>query len=369
MKQHRRVDQSRFYLEGAFCIVTGSRKAEFSANLQRTIVCHKFRDNQTCRDYLPWPRRRVRRSPSRGIRGAASLTERAVVHAPITEKNMNPRLRSGLVVASLVALFAGACSVGTEEEDGAEVAAALVSSDGAVSATIPFNDWGSGYTGNVTVTNNGNTPTTSWTVVVDSARRRGVTDMERDQHGQRIPHHVQAALVECGHPGRSVGELRLQRGSRRPDQPGAARPRHPDGFEREAARRPAAPRRAARAAALVGAGERRAAAAAAVGAGPAAPAGGCSPATYEAEAMTHSTGGAQDSGWNIWSNGNIATTASFGGGSTTLTVTAKGTSAGGVWPNMVVKVDGVQIGSATVNTASYAGYPFTVAPAAGLHTA
>ena len=84
--------------------------------------------------------------------------------------------------------------------------------------------------------------------------------------------------------------------------------------------------------------------------------------------MTHSTGGAQDSGWNIWSNGNIATTASFGGGSTTLTVTAKGTSAGGVWPNMVVKVDGVQIGSATVNTASYAGYPFTVAPAAGSHS-
>ena len=183
---------------------------------------------------------------------------------------MNPRLRSGLLVASLVALFAGACSVGSEEEDGVEAAAALVSSDGAVSATISFNDWGSGYTGNVTVTNNGNTPTTSWTVVVDphgsvvsqtwnatSTASGSQVTFKPLSWNAAIPAHQSVSFGFNAAPG---GPSNLASSSSSPRRDRA-----------EAALRPAAPR-AARARA--GAAERRAVVvAAAAGAGPAAPTG------------------------------------------------------------------------------------------------
>jgi expansin (peptidoglycan-binding protein) len=82
-------------------------------------------------------------------------------------QRMKFRVRSGLVAGSLLALLAGACGAGSDA--GVGVAdSALASADGAVSATISFNDWGSGYTGNVTVTNNGSSATTSWAVMINS---------------------------------------------------------------------------------------------------------------------------------------------------------------------------------------------------------
>ncbi len=91
----------------------------------------------------------------------------------------------------------------------------------------------------------------------------------------------------------------------------------------------------------------------------------CSAATYEAENMTKSTGGADGSGWNIWSNGYIAQNHAFAAGAVTITVTARGTSAAGVWPNLVLSVGGTRIGNVSVNGTSYRTYPFAYTATAG----
>src|SRR5450432_4722299 len=97
---------------------------------------------------------------------------------------MKFRVRRSLVAVSLVGLLAGACGAGSDEGATA-VAEALASTDGAVTATLSFNDWGGGYTGNVTVTNNGNTATTSWAVVVN-ARGSAVTQRRGTPEGMLV---------------------------------------------------------------------------------------------------------------------------------------------------------------------------------------
>jgi endoglucanase len=81
--------------------------------------------------------------------------------------------------------------------------------------------------------------------------------------------------------------------------------------------------------------------------------------------MSHSTGGPTTGGWNIWSNGYISTNHTFSAGSTTLNVTASGTVAAGVWPQMTVAVGGTSIGSVAVNTTTYQEYSFTYNATAG----
>ena len=89
---------------------------------------------------------------------------------------MSFRVTRGLAMVSLIGLLAGACGAGSS--DGAEangvmeVGAALLSADGAVTANISYNDWGSGYNGTVTVTNNGSAATKTWTVVLDTRSSR-----------------------------------------------------------------------------------------------------------------------------------------------------------------------------------------------------
>lgn len=101
-------------------------------------------------------------------------------------------------------------------------------------------------------------------------------------------------------------------------------------------------------------------------------AGGAAPVTpmicdssLEAEAMTHSTGEAVDMGWNIYTAGDISGSHAFKGGPTTITVTAKGAVAGGVWPHMKVHVGGNVVGEVDVNTDAWAQYPFKITPSAG----
>jgi hypothetical protein len=91
----------------------------------------------------------------------------------------------------------------------------------------------------------------------------------------------------------------------------------------------------------------------------------CQSATYEAESIFHSTGGSTSGGWNIWSNGYIATNHGFSAGSTQLTVTAQGTVAAGVWPRMTVTVGGVNMGTTDVNSTSWTPYTFTFNATAG----
>lgn len=91
----------------------------------------------------------------------------------------------------------------------------------------------------------------------------------------------------------------------------------------------------------------------------------CADTTYEAEAMTRSTGGATTGGWNLWSNGSVSTAHPFVAAPVRVVVTARGTPAGGVWPRMTVQVGGSVVGSATVSTSSWLEYGFDLTPPAG----
>jgi len=288
---------------------------------------------------------------------------------------MKLRVRRGLVLVSLMGLLAGACGAGSESGS-ATVSEALASSDGAVSATISFNDWGGAYNGTVTVTNNGNTPTTTWSVVVNS--RGGAINQVWNANSQTsgstvtfTPLSWNAAIAPHGSisfgfgasPGGTANEAQLvsvtQSGATGGGSSGTA------GSGGAAGTAGASSTAGTSGGGTTGTGATGSGATSGGGTAGSASGGSCTPQTFEAESITHSTGGAQDSGWDIWSNGNISTNVSFAGGSTTITVIAKGTSAGGVWPNMVVRVNGAQIGSATVNSASYASYPFTFNATAG----
>jgi hypothetical protein len=93
----------------------------------------------------------------------------------------------------------------------------------------------------------------------------------------------------------------------------------------------------------------------------------CPVATYEAESMFHSTGGAAPGGWNIWSNGYISANHNFDGGSKVVTVFARGQAAAGVFPHMNVTVGGVFIYSYSVTNvgADYRAYTFNLDELAG----
>jgi hypothetical protein len=93
---------------------------------------------------------------------------------------------------------------------------------------------------------------------------------------------------------------------------------------------------------------------------------GCSAETYEAEAMFHSAGAAAaPDGWNLHSNGYISTTHDFTAGPATVTVRARGQSANGVAPRMVVRVGGVVVGDLFVTATTYTDYPFTFLASGG----
>ena len=91
----------------------------------------------------------------------------------------------------------------------------------------------------------------------------------------------------------------------------------------------------------------------------------CSASTYEAEAMFHSTGGATTGGWNLWSNGYASTTHTFAAGVAALTITARGSPAGGVWPQLRVSVGGVLVGTVTVSSSGWQAYPVSFTATAG----
>ena len=93
----------------------------------------------------------------------------------------------------------------------------------------------------------------------------------------------------------------------------------------------------------------------------------CQPVSYDAATMVHSTGGAMAGGWNIWSDGYISTNHTVTAGQTTVTVTAGGSSAAGVWPHMVVSVDGAPIGNVSVSSSSWTDYAFPLTAPLGTH--
>ncbi|RYZ01928.1 MAG: DUF1929 domain-containing protein [Myxococcales bacterium] len=91
----------------------------------------------------------------------------------------------------------------------------------------------------------------------------------------------------------------------------------------------------------------------------------CSGKTYEAESMYASTGGSISGGWNIWANGYLSASHAFTAGATTITVLARGSVAASVWPTLRLSVGGAVVGTASVNTTSYAPHAFTFVATSG----
>ncbi len=88
-------------------------------------------------------------------------------------------------------------------------------------------------------------------------------------------------------------------------------------------------------------------------------------ASYEAEAMTPSTGEAADGGWNIYTVGSLKGSHAFKGGKAKLTVYARGSVSGGEWPHMVVKVGEQTVGEVDVTTDAFMAYDFEATVTAG----
>jgi hypothetical protein len=91
--------------------------------------------------------------------------------------------------------------------------------------------------------------------------------------------------------------------------------------------------------------------------------------TLEAEDMpTKTTGGSTSGGWNIWSNGYIADDADFPrGGTYTFEISAKGSFAGGAWPEMELRIDQTVVGTATVESSEWSVYTVEASVASGTH--
>ncbi|WP_437839401.1 expansin EXLX1 family cellulose-binding protein [Sorangium sp. So ce1153] len=76
--------------------------------------------------------------------------------------------RSAVALSFLGLLVAGCTAAAPGEEAADDLTSSVVTTDGlGVAALTRAADWGSGYCANVNVANQGNTPVTSWTVVID----------------------------------------------------------------------------------------------------------------------------------------------------------------------------------------------------------
>ena len=91
--------------------------------------------------------------------------------------------------------------------------------------------------------------------------------------------------------------------------------------------------------------------------------------TLEAEDMpTKTTGGSTTGGWNLWSNGYIADNADFPGeGTYTFEISAKGSFAGGAWPEMELRIDNTVVETATVDSSEWSVYTIEASVASGTH--
>jgi len=84
------------------------------------------------------------------------------------------------------------------------------------------------------------------------------------------------------------------------------------------------------------------------------------------EAQIRTVGGQVDGVWNLWSDGEVGEYLDLAGaGKYTVAVTAHGSSAGGVWPRMSLRVNGTAIGSVSVASATPRVYTVIVTCAKG----
>ena len=89
--------------------------------------------------------------------------------------------------------------------------------------------------------------------------------------------------------------------------------------------------------------------------------------TIEApKAQIKTVGGVADGVWNLWSEGEVGEYLDFAGaGKYTVSVTAHGSAAGGVWPRMTLRINGTAISSVSVASATPRVYTFTAMCAKG----
>ena len=91
--------------------------------------------------------------------------------------------------------------------------------------------------------------------------------------------------------------------------------------------------------------------------------------TLEAESMpTKTAGGAMTGGWSLWSNGYIQQPVNFPRTAVyQFKITAKGTVAQGVWPNMQLRIDQVSKSNTTVGSGTWTVYTVSTTVTQGTH--
>jgi endoglucanase len=83
----------------------------------------------------------------------------------------------------------------------------------------------------------------------------------------------------------------------------------------------------------------------------------------------YDTSWTEGAAWNLWSNGYVESPLTFPSATTyTFIIRAKGSVAGGVWPNMELRIDGVTKATAVVNATTFTNYTSPLALSAGVHT-
>ncbi|MGD8909509.1 MAG: DUF1592 domain-containing protein, partial [Chromatiales bacterium] len=85
-----------------------------------------------------------------------------------------------------------------------------------------------------------------------------------------------------------------------------------------------------------------------------------------ADFQTKSSGGADGSGWNIWSEGYIQNSFELAD-EALFQISMKGDAAQGVWPNMELAIDGTVVATKAVESSSYQVYEFSVDGYEGTH--
>jgi hypothetical protein len=85
-----------------------------------------------------------------------------------------------------------------------------------------------------------------------------------------------------------------------------------------------------------------------------------------ADFQTKSTGGADGSGWNIWSNGYIEQEFTLAD-DVLFQISMKGDDAQGTWPEMELTIDGTVVATTTVDSSEYRDYEFSFMGYEGSH--
>jgi hypothetical protein len=284
--------------------------------------------------------------------------------------------------AGLVLLSAGCAFEGAEQEDAVAAAENALTANG-LSATLAYSsDWGGGYCADVSLTNVGTTPITTWEVLIDlrqSTMTSGWSATFATSGGQLVVRPLdwnknlavgaKTSFGFCANApsasARPVIAAVSANGSGGGGTGGAATGGASTGGTSSGGSTTGGTASGGTSSGGTASGGTSSGG---TSSGGTSSGGGTCSASYEAENATKSTGYAISGGWNLNGNGTISASHAFSSGNNRVTVAAKGDQANGA-PKMRVSVGGQSLGEVDVSATAWTNYSFTYnAPSSGART-